>query len=108
MGDERAEQLRKMAPQLIADVTLYPTQSAGRKYAILPGWGCPCMISKSHPLVGYDAWPVLDAPLNPGDGRRVGFVFLSGDETAQILREAGRFYLWEGRFIGEGVVVTET
>jgi hypothetical protein len=32
-------------------------------------------------------------------------VFLSGEEAAQIMIKAGKFYLWEGRFIGEAVVV---
>jgi hypothetical protein len=32
-------------------------------------------------------------------------VFLSGKEAADVLRKAGTFYLWEGRFVGEAVVV---
>jgi hypothetical protein len=39
--------------------------------------------------------------LAPGDRRRFGFVFVSGDEAANVLREEGAFYLWEGGFIGE-------
>ena len=41
------------------------------------------------------------------ESRRLGFVFLSGEESAAIFRQAGKFFLWEGRFIGEAVVVTE-
>jgi len=33
----------------------------------------------------------------------VGFVFLSS-EGAEKMRRARRFYLWEGRFIGEALV----
>jgi hypothetical protein len=47
----------------------------------------------------------LDEELKPGDQRRLGFVFLSGEEAASELRKASTFYLWEGRFIGEAVVV---
>ena len=54
---------------------------------------------------GWDAWPLLEEPLEPGDRRRLGLVFLSGEETADVFRRTGRFYLWEGRFIGEAVVV---
>ena len=101
----RAEALRTMAPQLIADLRLYPTAEGGKKLTIRPGWGCPCSVSKTEPLVGYDGWPLLKEPLAPGSSRRVGSVFLSGQEAADIFRRAGKFYFWEGRFIGEAVVI---
>lgn len=103
---ERAEQLRKMTPQLIADVKLYRTEEGGRESTANPGWGCPCMVSDMPPWVGWDAWPLLgyDA-LNPGDERTLGFVFLSPDGLKAI-RSAGKFYLWEGRVIGEAIVVS--
>jgi hypothetical protein len=100
------EALQNAVPQLIADVTLYSTAEGGKKLAAQPGWGCPCSVSKSPPLVGYDGWPLLKQPLSPGEGRRVGFVFLSGEDAAEVFRKAGVFYLWEGRFIGEAVVVS--
>jgi hypothetical protein len=50
---------------------------------------------------------LLEEPLAPGDRRRLGFVFLSGDEAAEKMRLAGVFYLWEGRFIGEAMVVSD-
>lgn len=70
-----------------------------------PGYVCPCLVSKEEPLIGYDGWPLLEEPLAPGSSRRVGFVFLSGQEAADIFRHAGKFFLWEGRFIGEAVLV---
>jgi hypothetical protein len=100
-----AEALRAMPPQLVADVTLYPTAEGGKTLAVPPGWGCPCAVSKAAPLIGYDAWPILEEPLAPGGQRRLGFVFLSGEKAADVFRKAGIFYLWEGRFIGEAVVV---
>jgi hypothetical protein len=58
--------------------------------------------------VGRDGWPLLgDATLAPGESLRLGFVFLSGEESAAIFRQVGMFFLWEGRFIGEAMVVTE-
>jgi hypothetical protein len=105
----RAEQLSTMTPQLIADVTLYPPSEGGRKSIAFPGWGCPCVASKSQPIVGYDGWLLLgDTPFKPSSSRRVGFVFLSGEEAAEIMRKAGTFYLWEGRFVGEAVVVRDS
>jgi hypothetical protein len=103
----RAETLRTMSPQLTADVRLYATADGGRKTPAHPGWGCPCCCSTSTPVTGWDGWVILDSPLSPGETRRLGFVFLSGELAAQALRNAGNFYLWEGRFIGEAVVVAE-
>src|SRR5271165_340092 len=61
----RAEQLRGMSPQLIAEVTLYATADGGRKSTAFPGWGCPCCASRQEPIVGYDGWPLLgDSPAN--------------------------------------------
>ena len=94
-----------MEPQLIADLTLYPTSEGGKKLTIQLGYGCPCLVSKEAPLVGYDGWPLLEEPLAPDSSRRVGFVFPSGQEAADIFRHAAKFYLWEGRFIGEASVV---
>jgi len=102
----RADMLRKASPQLVAVVTLYPTSAGGRTSLAYPGWGCPCCVSSSLDVGVYDVWPLLeDTPLAPGDGRRLGFVFLSGKTAADALTEAGKFYLWEGHFIGEATVV---
>jgi hypothetical protein len=101
------EYLKTTAPQLVADLTLYPTDAGGKKLVAQPGFGCPCTVSTLPPLVGYDGWPLLTEPMNPGESRRVGFVFLSGEEAAAVFTKAGVFYLWEGRFIGEAAVVSQ-
>jgi hypothetical protein len=111
-GLTRAEALARKSPQIIADVMLYATAERGKKLTVLPGWGCPCSLEKSNTTLFYDAWPLLSSPFAPGESRRLGFVFLGGDEIsseeiAAKFREAGRFYLWEARFIGEAVVVLE-
>lgn len=109
-GTTRAEALKRMSPLLVADVYLYPAIDGGKKVTRRPGWGCPCSCSKSADAVFYDGWPVLETPFSPGERRRLGFVFLHGknissEDIAAILRQAGTFYLWEGRFIGEATVV---
>ena len=48
---------------------------------------------------------VGEQPLQPGKTRRSRLVFLSGKKAADIMRAAGKFYLWEGRFIGEAVAL---
>lgn len=101
---ERAQHLKTLQPQLVADVALY--SAAIRRSAVAPGWGCPCYTSRSEPVMGYDGFPLLgDTPMELGTQRRLGFVFISGEEAVNILRRAGKFYLWEGDFIGEAVVV---
>ena len=48
--------------------------------------GMPVLPFKSHPVVGYDGWPLLgDTPLAPGEHRKVGFVFLSGKSVRNPL-----------------------
>ena len=101
---ERARSINERPADLIADVTLYTTENGGRKGPAPSGWGCPAMLY-DDPTIGWDAWPQLgDAWLQLGEKRRVGFVFLS-PEGAETIRQAGRFYLWEGGFIGEAEVV---
>lgn len=94
-----------MTPQLMADVRLYRTEDGGRTATAYPGWGCPCMVSNEPPLEGWDGWPLLgENSIEPGDERRLGFVFLS-PEAPNIMRAAQKFYLWEGRIIGEANIV---
>ena len=103
----RADFQRVASPQLIAEVRMYDTAAGGRESAASPGWGCPVFPSKSTRLSGWDALPLLrDDPLLPGESRRIGFVFLSGEDAAAALRREGRFYLWEGRFVGEAVIIS--
>ncbi|MNS85494.1 hypothetical protein D3C86_1446660 [compost metagenome] len=102
----REDFLRNAEPHLIADVRMYATADGGRKTPAHLGWGCPCMVSLEEPLEGWDAWPILlGEPLKPGDERRLGMVFLSGEKAATIMRDAGHFFLWEGRAIGEAKVI---
>lgn len=104
--EQRAAGLRRMTPSLVADLHFYSTADGGRQSAAPPGWGCPCMVSQQRPLSGYDGWLILSEPLQPGEKRAaVPFVFLSS-EGADVMRKAGRFYLWEGKFIGEAVIVS--
>jgi len=102
----RADALKDKEPELVADLWLYSTEQGGRKGAITLGWGCPCSAQRTIGE-GWDGYPLLgDQAMKPGETRRaVGFVFLSGATAADKLRASGKFYLWEGRFIGEAVVV---
>jgi hypothetical protein len=65
-----------------------------RRSPAFPGRGCPCCLSKETPIVAaYDGWPLLgDTAIKPGESRRLGFVFLFGEETAKLFRDAGKFF----------------
>jgi len=41
----------------------------------------------------------------PGERRRVGFVFMSGVDAVEAFTTTKMFYLWEGWFIGEAMIV---
>jgi len=105
----RVEIQREAAPEIVADVRMYETADGGRATPAAPGWGCPVMVSDVEPPVGFDALPLLrDQALEPGECRRSGFVFLLPQEALAAIANAGRFYLWEGRFVGEATVVADS
>lgn len=91
-------------PEVLADLSFYPTSVGGRNNPALTGYRCPCSASpKSGPF--FDArFNLGEAQMRPGERRRVGISFLSalGEEMA---KRAGTIYLWEGRFVGEASLV---
>ncbi len=104
---KRAADLRKIKHSFLADVTLYSTDQGGKNLPAYPGWGCPCIASTDKQIAGWDAWPVLEKPILPGDKRKnVPFVFLS-EEGAEAIGKLESFYLWEGKVIGEASIVKE-
>ena len=104
--ESRAAKINSETPDLVAEVKLYPSSESGRVSALKPGYGCPCFGQKNTEQPGWDAWMQLgESEFAPGETRRVGFCFLSGEKAAEELRKAGRFYLWELGFIGEARIV---
>jgi len=74
------------------------------------GLGLPLHYSSEEGTgwVGYDGWPLLgDQPMMPGERRRVGYVFLAGEQATEYLRSAPKFYVWEGRIIGEATMISD-
>ncbi len=97
----RAESLRSKRPDLIGTLFLYGSDKEGKRYPSFPGWGCPCAVDRTEPVALFDGWPLLGEPLEPGDVReKIGFVFLT-KEGAEAMRNAEKFYLWEGLVVGE-------
>lgn len=103
----RLDVQREAEPQLVADVWLYETANGGRACPALPGFGCLLMTSRDLPYSGWDGLLLLrDQPMHPGERRRLGFVFLTPESALPVFRQAERFYLWDGRFIGEGTIAS--
>lgn len=102
----RLDVQRDAEPQLMADVWLYESADGGRAGPALPGFGCVLMTNRELPYSGWDALLLLrDQPLHPGERRRLGFVFLTPESAVPIFSQAERFFLWDGRFIGEGLII---
>jgi len=102
------EYLRGCKPDLIVDLTLWPTEKGGRKSAIRLGYGSPCTVQRERgdEWICWDGWPLLgDTELAPGQSCRVGYTFMSGQQAVEALSVNGKFYLWEGHLIGEAQIV---
>lgn len=85
--------------RIIPDFRIRVTMNRFKTKPIVTGYGCPCIVDTAPPLTGWDARLIVDEPLLPGQTRDIGIKFLTetGRETC---REAGRFFLWEGKIIG--------
>jgi hypothetical protein len=93
------------AADLFADVRLYAVDEGGKTQAVLDDFRCPLFVSRDTSAGGWDVrMQFTGSPFEPGTERRVGLAFLS-DQGAQAIRNARRFYVWDGRFVGEGIVV---
>ncbi len=93
-------------PHFMVDLTLYPPEMGGRKEPITrEGFGCPCKLDEKGDIFADCRLFLTGQRILPGETKRVGIHF-SFDPAAQIFRAAGKFYLWDGRIIGEAVVVT--
>lgn len=55
----------------------------------------------------WDGYPLMKSDfLMPGFEGELGFWFFSGQKAADIMKNAGKFYLWEHRAVGEAVVLS--
>ena len=92
------------APNLIADVTLLPTDEGGRRGPTPADWfGCVCVVDGAM----HDCRIDLSAtgPVAPGDQVRLPFRFLVPSAVLPRLAVGAAFDLWEMGTIGHAVVV---
>lgn len=95
--------MKNIAPQLVAEVTLYATDEGGRQGLTPPDWfGCICKLAENDRRA-WDCRLLLHGfPMAPGETRRIGIAFLWPDQAVPAIVQARKFFLWEGRVIGEG------
>jgi hypothetical protein len=93
--------MKDTEPHFIASIMLYPTNQGGRKSPIVGAWfGCPCKFHEAD----QSAWDCRiltnGNTLAPGETKDFGIVFQTS-EIAPVFAKMQRFFLWEGRIIGE-------
>jgi hypothetical protein len=104
--ETRAAAINKLQPQLTVELSLYDAAFSTRRGPILPGWGCPCIVDPDMRSHGWDGYPILgDEPMQLGETRVVGYVFLSGTEAASALSRNPKFFLWESGLVGEARIL---
>lgn len=93
--------MKRIVHDFTAAITLYASNEGGRQSPIVGEWfGCPCKFDPKN----FSAWDcrILNRgiPFAPGTTGHFGVAFLV-PEAAAMFRRVKKFYLWEGRIIGE-------
>lgn len=96
--------MRSLYPHFMVDVTLYTSDRGGRSEPIArEGFGCPCKLEDNSNTFADCRLFLGGQQIAPGETKRVGIRF-SYEPAASVFRSAGKFFLWDGRVIGEAVV----
>jgi hypothetical protein len=90
-----------IAPDFIAEITLYSSDKGGRNHPIIgERFGCPCKFDPKD-FTAWDCRILTEGEsFLPGETKQLGIKFLS-PSVAPAFRSVAKFYLWEGRIIGE-------
>lgn len=101
----RVHDLAVREPDLIAEVRFYPTSESGRKSPVPNGYGCPCILNPELPEGNDARFLFANDWVELGETVTAKLCFMLGHEVAGKYIQARRFYLWEGKVIGEATVV---
>ena len=96
--------MNKIEPDIMAKVFLYLTENGGREGPTPDNrLACPMVIQNEM----FDCWLLLDGigSIAPGDTVVVPIIFTMPEIVLDILNPGDKFQLWEGRIVGEGVVL---
>jgi len=93
--------MKNVAPDFIAEITLYKSDKGGRQHPIVTEWfGCPCKLDPKD-FSAFDCRILNNGErFSPGQTKQFGIVFAL-PEAAPMFRKVSKFYLWEGHIIGE-------
>ncbi len=98
--------MKSLDPHFMIDLTLYPPEKGGRKEPITrEGFGCPCRLGETDDTFADCRLYLSGQQILPSETKRVGIRF-SYEPAVTLFRTARKFYLWDGRIIGEAVAVT--
>ena len=86
------QRLTEGKPDVVVDLYLYAEVDGGKTHPIGMGWGCSCSTDKTL-TEGWDGYPPLDDEMLPGEHRKVGMVFLSGQTAVDALASSGHFFV---------------
>ena len=93
-----------MRPEVRARIRLFTTAEGGRKGPILGPWfGCPTRIQGKYFDCRLQTQP--PGPIALGEPVEVQLQFLCPELALPQLAVGQAFALWEGRTIGEGIVL---
>lgn len=95
-----------------ATISLFDEKLGGRKSPLVPVrfFGCPLFFKNIAELSshGYDCRILVNEygkEINPGDTiHDLDILFLSSDEVFKYIKIGTEFYLWEGGYIGTGII----
>lgn len=100
----RNQSMITLVPHFDVDLTLYATKDGGRREPIArEGFACPCKLTKESDEISDCRLILKGVVISPGETKRVGIRFMR-DEMASLFQSAAKFYLWDGRIIGEAKV----
>lgn len=70
-----------------------------------PDGHVPVRFQRCYHYTAMKVFRLLNIPLLPGTIRKLGFYFPYYEEAVPLLLNAKRFYLWEGSFVGEALIL---
>lgn len=93
-------------PEVEVEITLFPFSDAGRRSAIAQGeYRGVLSVQGGNFSVRFE---VTDEPFGPGQTRQLGIQFLFPDAALPHFPVGATFSVWEGKIIGQGIVLAVT
>ncbi|HWE73898.1 MAG TPA: hypothetical protein VG328_12110 [Stellaceae bacterium] len=95
-------------PQLTAEIYLYPDKEGTKKKRPISEFYRPVgFLQLDHSGLGHECiFEIGQPPLLAGERRRVRF-WSTHQESLAALRTVRKFYIWDGWFVGEAIIIVD-